>query len=269
MKCWRPPRVSQIPSSAWSQFSQTQSTIRDRSHPGVVGDRPAVLVEEVDGVDELAVDVELELVGGAVPDAHGGRAAVALPVVEDLLLEIGVAVDRVHDLERPGLALVLLAEPVGQPAAERRGLLGEAEPQQRVEGERGVADPRVAVVPVAAAAELLGEARGRGGDERARRPVRQELQRQRGTPDDLAPPSLVARRRDPAQPVVDRLVEQLARVVLGVRPRLRRPARGRTSRSGPARGRTSRGRLPPCARTGRGPRATASDRARRRQRRRR
>ena len=31
VKCWRPPRVSQIPSSAWSQFSLTQSTIRARS----------------------------------------------------------------------------------------------------------------------------------------------------------------------------------------------------------------------------------------------
>ena len=94
------------------------------------------------------------------------------------------------------------------------------EPQERVEGERRVADPRVAVVPVAAAAELLGEARGRGGDERARRAVRQELQRQRGTPHDLAPPTLIARCRDPTQPVVDGLVEQLSRVVLRVRPRL-------------------------------------------------
>ena len=52
------------------------------------------------------------------------------------------------------------------------------------------------------------------------RPVGQELQRQRGAPDDLAPATLVARRGDPPQPVVDRLVEQLARVVLRVRPRL-------------------------------------------------
>ena len=31
VKCCCPPRVSQIPSSAWSQFSQTHSTIRARS----------------------------------------------------------------------------------------------------------------------------------------------------------------------------------------------------------------------------------------------
>ena len=79
-------------------------------------------------------------------------------MVEDLLPEIGVAVDRVHDLEWPELAFVLLAEAVGQPTAEGCGLLREAQPQQRVEGERRVANPRVAVVPVALAAELLGEA---------------------------------------------------------------------------------------------------------------
>ena len=33
-------------------------------------------------------------------------------------------------------------------------LLGEPEPQERVERERGVADPGVAVVPVAHAADL-------------------------------------------------------------------------------------------------------------------
>ena len=141
-------------------------------------------------------------------------------MVEDLLLEIGAAVDRVHDLERARLALMALAEAVGQPAPEGAGLLGEPEPEERIDGERCVADPGEAVVPVALAAELLGEARGRCGDERAGRLVRQELQRQRRTPHDLAPPSLVARRGDPPQPVVDRLVQELARVVLGVRSRL-------------------------------------------------
>ena len=73
--------------------------------PAVVGDRPSVLVVEVDRVDHLAVDVELELVGGAVADPHRAGASVALEVVEDDLLEVGAAVDAVHDLERARLAL--------------------------------------------------------------------------------------------------------------------------------------------------------------------
>src|SRR5215207_4223905 len=36
--------------------------------PGLVVDGRAVLVVEIDGVDQLAIDVELELLGGPVPD---------------------------------------------------------------------------------------------------------------------------------------------------------------------------------------------------------
>jgi hypothetical protein len=67
--------------------------------PEIVRDRRAVLVIEVDGVHELAVDVELELVVGAVPDAHRRRAGVPLEVGEDLLGEILVPINAVHDLQ--------------------------------------------------------------------------------------------------------------------------------------------------------------------------
>jgi hypothetical protein len=38
--------------------------------PRVVRERRAVLVVEVDGVDQLAIDVKLELAGGGVADPH-------------------------------------------------------------------------------------------------------------------------------------------------------------------------------------------------------
>ncbi len=88
---------------------------------------------------------------------------------------------------------VPLARAVGQPRHERGRLLGEAEPQQAVERERGVADPRVAVVVVALAADLLGQRRGRRGDDRARRRVGEQLQRQRRALHHLAPAAAVAR----------------------------------------------------------------------------
>ena len=75
-------------------------------------------VVEIDGVDQLAVDVELQLVGGAVADPHRGRAAVALQVFEELLLEVGAAVDPVHDLKRALLRGRALAEALGQPVHE-------------------------------------------------------------------------------------------------------------------------------------------------------
>ena len=65
VKSFWPPRVSQMPSSAWSQFSHSQSTMRRRLPHVSWKIGRAVLVVEVDGVDQLAVDVELALVGGA------------------------------------------------------------------------------------------------------------------------------------------------------------------------------------------------------------
>ncbi len=101
----------------------------------------------------------------------------------------------------PVLVCSALAEPLGQPAHERLGLLGEAEPQQRVEREGRVADPGVAVVPVALAAELLRQARRRRGDDRARRAVREQLERERRPVHHLAPAPLVAGVREPPAPV--------------------------------------------------------------------
>ena len=64
-----------------------------------------------------------------------------------------------------------------QPLAPRRGLVDVAAHHQRVEREGGVAQPAVAVVPVAHAAELLGQRRGRRGDDAAGRRVGQRLER--------------------------------------------------------------------------------------------
>ena len=168
-----------------------------------------MLVEEVDGVDQLAVDVELELVGSAVPDPHGRRAPVALEVLEHLLGQLGAAVDRVHDLERPRLVTDPLGQAVSQPVHEARGLVSKAEPEQRVEREGRVPNPRIAVVPVAAAADLLRQARGRRRDHCPGRLVGEELEDECRAMHRLPPPAAIARLPDPAAPELDRVLELL------------------------------------------------------------
>src|SRR5262249_39586477 len=54
-------------------------------------------------VHRLTVDVELQLVGGAVADPDRPRAPPALEVVEVVLGQVGGAVHPVHDLQRAGL----------------------------------------------------------------------------------------------------------------------------------------------------------------------
>ena len=103
-----------------------------------------------------------------------------------LLGQVGGAVDPVHDLQRTGS--VPAAGRRGPAARCRRpGLLDVAQAEQRVDRERAVPDPGVAVVPVALAAGLLGQPRGGRGDRRAGRRVGHELERHRRAGDHLAP----------------------------------------------------------------------------------
>ena len=157
-------------------LGQPVQQLADR-RPAAVPDRQPALVGEEDAVQRLAVDVELELVGGAVADADRARAAVTGPVLQRLLLEVRGAVDPVHDVQRATLAADLLGHPVPQPAAELRRFLGEPQPQQRVDGERGIAHPGEAVVPVALPADLLGQTGGRRGHQPTGRGVGHQLQR--------------------------------------------------------------------------------------------
>ena len=89
-----------------------------------------MLVEEVHGVDELAVDVELELMSGAVADPDGCGALVALEMRQDLLAELAAAVDAVHDLQWAGLRAVgvRLLDAGGEPPHEPLGLVREPKP---------------------------------------------------------------------------------------------------------------------------------------------
>lgn len=57
-------------------------------------------------------------------------------------------------------------------------LLDESRAKQRVQRERGIAQPAETVVPIAAAADLFRQRRGTGGHDAACLAVRQSLQRQ-------------------------------------------------------------------------------------------
>lgn len=79
------------------------------------------------GIEGLAVDVELELVGGGVAGPDRVGAAVALEVVQDLLGQMRVAVDPVHDLEGFVVRSFACAQTVAEPVGEAGRLLHEAE----------------------------------------------------------------------------------------------------------------------------------------------
>ena len=156
-----------------------------RRRVGQVGDEAWIsgmqvaepLAVEVQRVEQLAVDVELGLVPGAVADAHRARVAPAAQVRQLALGQVVLAADPVHDLQRA------LARPAAGRARHERDellrLVGAGADVERLEREARVADPREAVVPVALAADGLGQRGGRRRDDRAGRAVGQPLEHAR------------------------------------------------------------------------------------------
>src|SRR5215216_5831417 len=94
-----------------------------QASPQLIPDGVSILVVEVDGVHQLAVDVELQLVVGAVPDPDRARTTVTLQVIQGLLRQVSASVDAVHQLKRAVRLRVVGA--VLEPTHERLGLLGE------------------------------------------------------------------------------------------------------------------------------------------------
>ena len=150
----------------------------------------------------------------AVPDPHRARARVAGQVVPRRLGEVPTPVDPVHDLQRPVLGRL----DVGDELHELVRLPIELQQVERVERERGVADPRVAVVPVALAARRLRERGRERGDRRAGRHVREALDRQARSVRSPVTPRVIDRSRavQPVAPEADGGVDALGRLV-GVR----------------------------------------------------
>ena len=110
---------------------------------------------------------------------------------------------------RPSMPYMICSWPfgllgaVGDEVEEVVGLPVEAERVQPPQRERRVADPAVAVVPVALALRRLGQRGRRGGDERAAGRVGQALERQRRAL-QVGPPRVVGELAavEPVLPVV-------------------------------------------------------------------
>ena len=180
--------------------------------PAPLGQVVAGLRVQEDRVQHRAPHVVLALVVGAVADPHGAGVVVAREVVERLLEQLALALDAVHHLQVVGLGGVLHEVEVVV------GLPLEAERVQAPQHERAVANPGVAVVPVADAAGGLGQAGRRRRDHRAGRAVAEALQREGAALQVLAP-GVVGEVAvgEPLVPVVGGLDQPVVGVLVGLR----------------------------------------------------
>ena len=165
--------------------------------PHVVVGRVSAAVPPPRQQHELTEHIVLALDGRRVTDSHGRRAAVA----RQRHLELDqppLALDTVGDLEVVDVPRRASLDE----APERVGLVVEADVGERAHREGRVADPRVAVVPVTAAALDLGKRRRRRCHDRAGRARGQPFEHERRPQQRLTgrPVHRQARGAGPASP---------------------------------------------------------------------
>ncbi len=189
--------------------------------PGETGLLDAVAAPAVESEHHLADDVRLELVGCVIADAHRRGALVAGEAGDLPLLQVALAGEPVHDLHVGRVSGHRPQQPVA-PVIDR---VVVAVREEHRDGEGGVAEPDVAVVPVALAAECLGEGGRRCGDDSAGPGMRERPEDQKGAHDFVAVRSVVVAALRPGDPPPPRLlqrrldIERLGRLPVRREPR--------------------------------------------------
>ena len=143
----------------------------------------AALARLVERVEDLAVDVELELLHRRVADAHGLRVLVAGQPVELDLGQHALPGDAVEDVR----LLRVAGDRAHEPVAPGAGLVDVAAVHERDEGEGRIAQPAEPVVPVAHAAEILRQGGGGRRHDAAGGMVDQRLQGEERALQDRVP----------------------------------------------------------------------------------
>ena len=193
VKCCGSPRTSQIPRSGSRQTRERHLDGLDHDAPGALAQRVARAGVLEDAVHNGAQDVELDLVVGGVADAHGSAPGVAREVVEFGLGRVASRRRRDRALGGWRAALwPLMTPPWGSstsPRNARKSSASVSKPSACSARKRKgrVAHPGVAIVPVPAPAERLGQRRRRRREQRPGGGVGQTLQRQRAALEKLAP----------------------------------------------------------------------------------
>jgi hypothetical protein len=130
------------------------------------------LARLIERVRHLAVDIELLLRGGRVADPYRLRVLEARQPLHDPLGQPSLTGDPVHDLD----VIRVAGHGPQQPGAPLARLIQVAGVDERKQRQRRVAEPAVAVVPVALAAGPLRQRCRRRGDDPSRRTVGEALE---------------------------------------------------------------------------------------------
>ena len=150
------------------------------------------------GIDQLAIDVELQLRMRGITDPDRLRAFIAGQPVGFPLQQAALARDAIHDLHVGGRT----RRGAQQPMVPGQCFFRIAGVHQDHERKGGVAQPAEAIVPIAAAAELLRQRRGGRRDDAAGRRIGQRLQRDERAHHQIAALAVIGATAAPFRPEI-------------------------------------------------------------------
>src|SRR5258705_2800141 len=121
--------------------------------------KPSLAPIAVYVIEHLAEDIQLFLMRRPVSNAYRARTAIAIEMGQFPLLQVALSSNTVHNLEVFAACVIEASQPV----RERLGLLRISKHAQRIQGESGIAQPGVAVIPVTYSPELFRQRSSRRG----------------------------------------------------------------------------------------------------------
>src|SRR5260221_2220659 len=126
-------------------------------------------------IEHFSENIQLFLLLCSVSDAYRARTAIAVEVRQLPLLQVALSSNTVHNLEVFAACVIEASQPV----RERVGLLRISKHAQRIQGESGIAQPGVAIIPVTYSPELFRQRSSRRGYNCPRWCIGQHFQDQR------------------------------------------------------------------------------------------
>src|SRR5579883_1328970 len=137
----------------------------------------------IERIHDLAIDVELQLVACSISDAHGNRTLIARQPGELEFMQPAFSGNPIKRLD----LLRVSGNRTQKPVAPSLRLAEEAALDERIKREGRIAQPTIAIIPIARATEQLRQRSRTGRDYAARLRMRERLERDQGTKDHIRP----------------------------------------------------------------------------------